>query len=124
MQTWIDQGFTAGLPTPMARWFLCRRRGKADFGRSKACKGCLKGCKFSGWYEVDVNNHSTGITPDPRSFCIFNTLYAASHEDNADNNLLFAGQTVNRFSSDIFTSEMVPIIFQYKELFERILTGY
>lgn len=126
VQTWIDQGFTAGLPTPDGTMVFCvEEEARQILEDQKACKGCLKGCKFSGWYEVDVNNHSTGITPDPRSFCIFNTLYAASHEDNADNNLLFAGQTVNRFSSDIFYKRdgayYIPTI---KELFERILTGY
>lgn len=126
VQKWLDQGFTAGLPTPdNTMIFVDEIEAKQILDDQRACKGCLKGCKFSGWYQEADNNYSTGIAPDPRSFCIFNTLYAASHSGDVERNLMFAGQVVKRFASDPFYKRndqwYIPTI---KELFDRILTGF
>lgn len=143
VEKWILEGFSAGLPTPdNTMVFVSEVEAKSILEDQRACKGCLKGCRFSGWYEE--GDHSTGIAPDPRSFCIFNTLYAASHGGDVDLNLMFAGKTVNRFSDDVFyrrecsecemksefcdecSNDMhegfcIPTI---SELFKRVLSGY
>lgn len=127
VQKWLNQGYTAGLPTPdQTMIFVDEEEAAGILKDQRECKGCLKGCKFSGWYEEPVNNHSTGIAPDPRSFCIFNTLYGASHGHDVQQELMFAGHTVYRFSSDPFYKDThgnykIPTI---SDLFDRVLTGY
>lgn len=80
------------------------------------CMGCLSRCKFSGWAEDGIK-----ITPDPRSFCIQKTLQDIAHNGSVENNLMFAGHSVNRFSTDEFyKNNYIPTV---KELFNRILTG-
>lgn len=125
VQKWLDDGFTAGMPTPDNTMVFCdEAEAKQILQDQRDCKGCLRGCKFSGWYQEPINNHSTGIAPDPRSFCIFNTLYAASHGGDVDANLMFAGQTVSRFANDPFYwRDGKPHIPTIQELFQQILTG-
>ena len=126
VKLWLEQGYTAGLPTPDNTMIFVDEEESAHILKDqRECKGCLKGCKFSNWYQEPVNNYSTGIAPDPRSFCIFNTLYCASHGGDVQQELMFAGHTVYRFSSDSFYKDKnanwkIPTI---EELFNKVLTG-
>lgn len=121
VQKWIEQGYSSALPTPDQTFvFVDQAEATRILQDQRNCKGCLKGCRFSNWYEKEP--HTTGILPDPRSFCIYNTLYAASHGGDVEHNLMFAGHTVHRFSSDPFYANAhIPTV---QELFNRILTGY
>lgn len=125
-QTWIQEGYTQTMHTPDDTYIFVTPEDRAHIIKDQQdCKGCLKGCKFSNWYESKEHNNTTGNAPDPRSFCIFNTLYGASHGKDINNELLFAGHTVNRFSADPFyrnpdNTFRIPTI---EELFNRILTG-
>ena len=81
--------------------------------------GCLSQCKFSSWKDSD--KYSTGKLVDPRSFCIQKTLQDIAHEEEVDNQLMFAGHNAWRFAQDPFYSNrFVPTV---KQLIDRILTG-
>lgn len=128
VRKWIAEGYTAGMPTPDNTMIFVDEEESAQILKDqRECKGCLRGCKFSNWYQEPGPNedYSTGKAPDPRSFCIFNTLYGASHGHDVQQELMFAGHTVYRFSSDPFYknddgSWRIPTV---KELFDRVLTG-
>ncbi len=82
------------------------------------CVGCLSQCQFSGWSR---ESGSTGKIPDPRTYCIHQTLMAIGHGGDIDNNLAFAGHNVYRFSSDpLYAHNHIPSVH---ELFKAILAG-
>lgn len=86
----------------------------------KNCMGCLHACKFSSWRE-DNATHSTGIKPDPRSFCIQKTLQDVSHDGSVVDNLLFAGHHAYKFAQDpLYQNGNVPTI---SELVNTIMQG-
>ena len=81
------------------------------------CMGCLSQCKFSSW--KDSEKFSTGKLVDPRSFCIQKTLQDIAHENEVDNQLMFAGHNAWRFSKDPFYSnKFIPSV---KQLIDRII---
>jgi len=83
------------------------------------CMGCLSQCKFSSWKDSD--KYSTGKLVDPRSFCIQKTLQSVAHEDDVDEQLMFAGHNAWRFAKDPFYSnKFIPTV---KQLIDRIVTG-
>ena len=83
------------------------------------CMGCLSQCKFSSWKDND--KYSTGKLVDPRSFCIQKTLQNVAHDNEVDNELMFAGHNAWRFGKDPFYSnKFIPSV---KQLIERIVTG-
>ena len=74
---------------------------------------------FSNWSENEKG--TTGKKADPRSFCIQKTLQDIAHENEVDNQLMFAGHNAWRFSQDPFYSnKFIPTV---KQLIDRILTG-
>jgi len=84
------------------------------------CMGCLSACRFSGWSDHN-EAYSTGILPDPRSFCIQSTLQDVGHGGGIENNLLFSGHHAYKFATDPFYKDgNIPTIAQ---LVERILSG-
>ncbi len=83
------------------------------------CMGCLSACRFSGWSENEAG--STGILPDPRSFCIEKSLQDVGHGGSIDQNLLFAGHHAYRFATDpLYANGHIPNI---KELINAIMEG-
>ena len=84
------------------------------------CMGCLSHCSFSNW--ADKGKISTGRKVDPRSFCIQKTLQEVAHDNNVDNQLMFAGHNAWKFAQDPFYSNgFVPSV---KQLVDRIVTGF
>lgn len=78
--------------------------------------GCLKNCKFSNWSEL---NGTTGVAPDPRSFCILKTLDDIAHTGSVEENLMFAGKGVFRFAQDPFyANNFIPTV---QELYNQII---
>ena len=82
------------------------------------CVGCLSQCQFSGWSSA---KGSTGKLPDPRTYCIHNTLMNIGHGGDIQENLAFAGHNVYRFSQDpLYAHNHIPSVH---ELFKAILSG-
>ncbi|MBR2136430.1 MAG: nitronate monooxygenase [Alphaproteobacteria bacterium] len=82
------------------------------------CVGCLSQCQFSSWSRA---NGSTGKLPDPRTYCIHNTLMNIGHGGDIDKNLAFAGHNVYRFATDpLYRHNHIPSVH---ELFKAILDG-
>ncbi len=82
------------------------------------CVGCLSQCQFSGWSRA---TGSTGKLPDPRTYCIHQTLMNIGHGGDIQNNLAFAGHNVYRFSQDpLYAHNHIPSVH---ELFKAILAG-
>lgn len=82
------------------------------------CVGCLSQCQFSSWSRA---NGSTGKLPDPRTYCIHNTLMDIGHGGDIDKNLAFAGHNVYRFATDpLYRHNHIPSVH---ELFKAILDG-
>ena len=120
---WKSQGYTEELKTPDNTFVFVNPSDKETIlADQRDCMGCLSGCKFSNWSEHN-ESHSTGQSPDPRSFCIQKTLQNAFHTSDIENNLMFAGYNAFKFKDDTWyqNGAFVPTI---KELIERIQTGY
>lgn len=82
------------------------------------CVGCLSQCQFSGWSR---EKGFTGKIPDPRTYCIHNTLMDIGHGGDIENNLAFAGHNVYRFTTDpLYAHGHIPSVH---ELFQNILMG-
>lgn len=113
-------GFTQLLPTPdNTMVFVSPEEGQQIHTDQVNCMGCLSACKFSNWLQEEP--FTTGLKADPRSFCIQKTLQDAVHQDDIENNLMFAGHNAFRFATDPFYANgFVPTV---QQLFERILTG-
>jgi hypothetical protein len=92
-------------------------KDKINLARSK-CVGCLSQCAFSGWSQADGH---TKRLPDPRSFCISETLDAVAHTENIEDNLMFAGHSAYRFAKDpMYKNGFVPTV---QELVDALLAG-
>ena len=115
-----NQGFSEPLKTPDDSFIMVSREKAAEIKKDQTdCMGCLSQCKFSSWKDSD--KYSTGKLVDPRSFCIQKTLQNVAHDNEVDNELMFAGHNAWRFSKDPFYSnKFIPTV---KQLIERIVTG-
>ncbi len=119
-EKWIAEGYSEALRTPDSTLVFETPKTAAIIHKDQVdCMGCLSSCKFSNWSQ-NISG-TTGIKADPRSFCIQKTLQDVSHTGNPDLNLLFAGQSAYRFSTDPFYKNgHIPTT---RQLIERILTG-
>ena len=116
----IKQGFREPLKTPDDTFIMVAQEKAAEIKKDQTdCMGCLSQCKFSSWKDSD--KYSTGKLVDPRSFCIQKTLQNVAHDNEVDNELMFAGHNAWRFGKDPFYSnKFIPTV---KQLIERIVTG-
>ena len=114
------QGFSEPLKTPDDSFIMVSKEKAAEIKKDQTdCMGCLSQCKFSSWKDND--KYSTGKLVDPRSFCIQKTLQNVAHDNEVDNELMFAGHNAWRFGKDPFYSnKFIPTV---KQLIERIVTG-
>ena len=114
------QGFSEPLKTPDDSFIMVSKEKAAEIKKDQTdCMGCLSQCKFSSWKDSD--KYSTGKLVDPRSFCIQKTLQNVAHDNEVDNELMFAGHNAWRFGKDPFYSnKFIPTV---KQLIERIVTG-
>jgi len=121
VQDWISDGHSEIMKTPdNTIVFISEEKMKKIRNDQIECMGCLSHCKFSNW--KDHGDHTTGYKPDPRSFCIQKTLQNVIMGDDIENQLMFAGHNVYKFSEDEFYKDgHIPTI---QELVDRILTGY
>lgn len=119
---WIQEGYRKVIETPDSTViFVTGEKSKQIKKDQRDCKGCLAACKFSSWSSLDLKNFSTGLLPDPRSFCIFKTLQNIICGSNIENELLFSGHNTYMFSEDPFYKNgYIPTI---KELIDRMLKG-
>lgn len=117
---WMEAGFTKALRTPDGTFvFVAPDEAKKIQTSQAACMGCLSQCVFSNWAQNEEG--STGRMPDPRSFCIQESLQNVAHEGDMDNYLMFAGHNCYRFGEDPFYANgFTPTV---KQLVDRILTG-
>ena len=115
-----NQGFSEPLKTPDDSFIMVSKEKAAEIKKDQTdCMGCLSQCKFSSWKDSD--KYSTGKLVDPRSFCIQKTLQNVVHDNEVDNELMFAGHNAWRFGKDPFYSnKFIPTV---KQLVERIITG-
>lgn len=120
MRQWIEQGYTSALATPDDTFvFVTKETEEKILQDQRDCMGCLSACRFSNWQQ---DRGTTGLKPDPRSFCIQKTLQDVAHGGDIDNNLLFSGHNAYRFAQDPFYAEgFIPTVGQ---LVARIQTGY
>jgi len=118
--SWQELGYTDPMKTPSGTLiFVTQERRRQILADQVACIGCLNRCVFSNW---DQHRGSTGVSPDPRSFCISKTLIDIAHGGSFEHNLAFAGTNVYRFSTDPFyKNNYIPTV---AELFQRIKDEY
>ena len=64
-----------------------------------ACVGCISQCRFSSWSQY-TETGTTGKLPDPRSFCISDSLYKIAHGGNVEDGILFSGSNGYKFKHD------------------------
>ncbi|MBP02724.1 MAG: nitronate monooxygenase [Rhodospirillaceae bacterium] len=117
---WIAEGKTEILKTPEnSIIFVTPEKAKEIRKDQVDCMGCLSACQFSNWAENEKG--STGRKADPRSFCIQKTLQNIAHNGAIDDELMFAGHNVYRFSQDPWYQDgFIPSV---KQLVDRITTG-
>ena len=117
---WIAEGKTEILKTPEnSIIFVAPEKAKEIRKDQVDCMGCLSACQFSNWAENEKG--STGRKADPRSFCIQKTLQNIAHNGAIDDELMFAGHNVYRFSQDPWYQDgFIPSV---KQLVNRITTG-
>ena len=120
IEAWAEKGFTEGLLTPDDTVVFVTPQQKEEILKAqKNCRCCLSMCRFSSWCQ---KNGTTGKIPDPRSFCIQDSLQEVAHGGDLDNYLMFAGHRAYRFAEDPFYANgFIPTV---KQLVDRILTGY
>ena len=118
-QQWQEQGYTTALRTPSSTLiFVTPKKSEEIHQDQVSCMGCLSACLFSNWSQ---ETGSTGHKADPRSFCIQKTLQDISHGGCTDQNLMFAGHNVYRFSKDPFyAGGFIPTVAQ---LMAHMCTG-
>ena len=116
VKKWQSNGYSDLMKTPDSTLiFVTPASRQQILTDQQNCMGCLSKCKFSNW---DDKHGSTGIAPDPRSFCILKTLDDIAHGGSIENNLMFAGQNVGRFKKDPFYENgFIPTVAQ---LYQRI----
>jgi NAD(P)H-dependent flavin oxidoreductase YrpB (nitropropane dioxygenase family) len=116
---WVNRGFSVSLPTHDHTLVFVTPEDASEIEQSrKRCIGCLSSCNFSGWQQTPI---ATDRIPDPRSFCIQNTLQQISLTGDTENALMFCGHQGYRFAEDPFyEGGRIPSV---KELFAQICTG-
>ncbi len=125
VRAWVEEGFTEALRTPDATLIFVTPEKAREITRDQInCMGCLTQCRFSNWSHTGPD-YTTGKRPDPRSFCIQQTLQDIVHTSDApapiEHNLMFSGHNAFRFGLDPFYSNgFIPSV---RQLVERILTG-
>lgn len=121
-QKWILDGFTKPLITPdSTAVFLSKEKATEIKKDQRECKGCLVACKFSSWSVDPSNNYTTGVSPDPRSFCILKTLQNIICGYDIEKELVFSGHNSYKFALDpMYANGYVPSI---KELIQQMLLG-
>lgn len=114
---WMENGFFEPMRTPDDTViFVSPEVAMQIRADQRGCMGCLSSCLFSGW-----SQHGHKIKPDPRKFCIQKTLQRISHGGDPERELMFAGHSFKRFSTDPFyRNGFIPSI---AELVDRIKTG-
>jgi nitronate monooxygenase len=119
---WIVDGYTNYLETPDSTLlFVNKEKAKAIKTDQRDCKGCLAACKFSSWSDDKEKSNTTGILPDPRSFCIFKTLQNLICGEDAEHELMFSGHSTYKFSMDpLYKNGNIPSV---KELIAKMLQG-
>ncbi|MDR2007701.1 MAG: nitronate monooxygenase [Alphaproteobacteria bacterium] len=119
-ESYIKDGFNTLLKTPEDTIIFETSAVAEQIKEDQAnCMGCLSACRFSNWSENEKN--TTGILPDPRSFCIEKSLQDVGHGGSIDNNLLFSGHHAYRFATDpLYKGGYIPTI---AELVEKIVIG-
>ena len=120
IENWIANGFTTAMLTPDNTVVFVTPEQKIQILQDqKNCRCCLSPCRFSSWPQ---SNGTTGKIPDPRSFCIQNSLQNIAHGGDLEENLMFSGHLGYRFAEDPFYANgFIPTVGQ---LIERIQTGY
>ncbi len=114
-------GRTVAMRTPDDTFVFVSPQTEAKIKKTRAqCVGCLSQCMFSGWSQ-GTPTHTTGRLPDPRSFCISQTLYDVAHTPDVDNNLMFTGHNAYRFATDpMYENGNIPTV---QELVDALLEG-
>ena len=107
------------LRTPDSSLIFVMKKVRDKINKMRAnCVGCLSQCAFSGWSQADGH---TNRLPDPRSFCISETLDAVAHTENIEDNLMFAGHSAYRFAKDpMYKNGFIPTV---QELVDALLAG-
>jgi NAD(P)H-dependent flavin oxidoreductase YrpB (nitropropane dioxygenase family) len=120
IRSWIADGFSVPLLTPdHSVVYVTHENAQQILTDQRNCKCCLSMCRFSSWCQ---HKGTTGKIPDPRTFCIQNTLQRIAHGGDLENELVFAGHLAYRFAEDPFyANNFIPTT---GELIERILGGY
>ncbi len=118
--SYINSGYNTVLRTPDKTIIFVEPNRAITIKEDQVnCMGCLSACRFSGWADNDAN--STGISPDPRSFCISKSLQDIAHGGSVDNNLVFSGHNGYRFGEDPWYKDgFVPTI---EQLINRLMEG-
>ncbi len=119
---WIQEGFDVGLMTPDSTLlFVTREHAQRIQKDQSECSGCLAACRFSSWFDNATNRYTTGVRPDPRSYCILKTLQRVIKGINVEENLMFAGSNAFRFAEDpMYSNGHIPTI---RELVGSLLKG-
>lgn len=124
VQEWVSQGYEMALRTPDSTLiFVTPEKAAAIHADQVNCMGCLSACLFSNWSQGGHGTPpgTTGKKADPRSFCIQKTLQEISHNDDVDNQLMFAGHNAYRFALDPFYKDgFIPTL---RQLAAQIQTG-
>jgi NAD(P)H-dependent flavin oxidoreductase YrpB (nitropropane dioxygenase family) len=120
INAWRNEGFVVPLVTPSKTLVFVSEDDLAEIERDRRqCVGCLSACKFSGWNQEES---AQIIEPDPRLFCIQNSLQQIVITGDVENALMFCGHEGYRFAEDPFyEGGYIPSV---KELVARIRTGY
>ncbi len=63
------------------------------------CIGCISQCRFSGFSQYSESGN-TGRLPDPRSFCISESLFNIAHGGDVEEGIMFSGSNGYKFASD------------------------
>ncbi len=119
--SYINDGFNTILKTPDDTIIFETEKISVIIREDQQnCMGCLSACRFSSWSEHNEKG-TTGLLPDPRSFCIEKTLQDIGHGGSVDYNLLFSGHHAFRFATDpLYINGNIPSI---SYLIEKIIEG-
>jgi NAD(P)H-dependent flavin oxidoreductase YrpB (nitropropane dioxygenase family) len=112
---WMEEGFEIGLATPDSTLLFVTKEKARNIQKDQSeCSGCLAACRFSSWLDSPAHRFVTGISPDPRSYCILKTLQHAIQGINIEENLLFAGSNAYRFADDpLYSGGHVPTVGEF-----------
>jgi len=119
---WIREGFDVGLTTPDSTLiYVTKEKARGIQKDQSECSGCLAACRFSSWLDSKVHRFVTGVSPDPRSYCILKTLQRVIQGIDIEHNLMFAGAIAYRFADDpLYSNGHIPTV---QELVSSLLRG-